>query len=104
VDGCVHPAAIAVAHLHAGRYEHALEWADRTLREEPGYRGALMNKVVACAHLDRLEEARETLSQCIEPQPGLTMARFRELWSRAWSPEIMAMYVEGLRKAGLPEG
>jgi adenylate cyclase len=94
---------IAGAHLGAGRYEEALDWADRTLREEPGYRGALMNKVVACAHLDRIEEARAALRQLIESQPGLTIARFRALWSRAFSPEKTAMFVEGLRKAGLPE-
>jgi adenylate cyclase len=95
---------IAIAHLAAGRYEQALDWADRTLREEPGYRGALMHKVVASAHLDRSEEARETLSQWVESQPGLTIAQFRILWSRAFSPERMAIYVNGLRKAGLPEG
>jgi adenylate cyclase len=94
---------IAGAHLGAGRYEEALDWADRTLREEPGYRGALMNKVVACAHLDRIEEARAALRQLIESQPGLTIGRFRALWSRAFSPEKTAMFVEGLRKAGLPE-
>ena len=94
---------IAIAHLVAGRYEEALDWADRTLREEPGYRNALRSKVVASAHLDRIEEARATLSQLIESQPGLTIARFKAVWSRVFSPVIMAMYVDGLRKAGLPE-
>ena len=28
---------IAHAHLTAGRYEEAVDWAERTLREEPGY-------------------------------------------------------------------
>jgi TolB-like protein/class 3 adenylate cyclase len=94
---------IAIAHLVAGRYEEALDWADRTLREEPGYRNALRSKVVASAHLDRIEEARATLSQLIESQPGLTIARFKAVWSRVFSPVITAMYVDGLRKAGLPE-
>jgi len=95
---------IALAHLAAGRYEQALDWADRTLREEPGYRAALMNRVVACAHLDRVEEARETLRQWIESQPGLTIARFKALWAQAFSPDVMAICVDGLRKAGLPKG
>jgi hypothetical protein len=80
-----------------------LEWADRTLREEPGYRGALMNKVVACAHLDRIEEAREALRQLIGSLPGLTIVRWRAPWARGFSPERIAIYVDGLRKAGLPE-
>jgi TolB-like protein len=94
----------AFAHLVAGRYEEALDWSERTLREEPGYRGALLCKVVACAHLDRIEEAHETLRQMIGSQPGLTIARFKASWSPVFLPEIMAMYIEGLRKAGLPEG
>ena len=94
---------VASAHLSAGRYEEALEWANRTLREEPGYRQALRSKVVACAHLDRIEEAREALRQWIESQPGLTVARFRASWTRVFSPNAMAIHVDGLRKAGLPE-
>jgi adenylate cyclase len=92
---------IAAAHLVAGRYEEALDWAERTLREEPGYRGALRSKV--CAHLDRIEEAREAVRRWIESQPGLTIARFEAWWSRVWSSERLAIYVDGLRKAGLPE-
>jgi adenylate cyclase len=93
-------AGIAIAHLAAGRYEVALDWAEQTLREEPGYTSALRTKVVACAHLDRIEEAREALREWIGSQPGLTIAKFK---MRVFLPEIMAMYVTGLRKAGLPE-
>jgi len=94
---------IALAHLAAGRFELALDWADRTLREEPGYRGALISKVVACAHLDRLEEARAALRLLIDSLPGLTIARYKALWLRAYSYKTMAIFVEGVRKAGLPD-
>ena len=93
----------AHAHLTAGRYEEALEWAERTLREEPGYRGALLAKVVACAHLDRIEEARATLRLWIDSMPAVTIARYKALWSRVFTQEKMEMYITGLRKAGLPE-
>ena len=49
---------IARAHLAAGRYEEALDWADRTLREEPGYRGGLSSKAIACAHPGSRRPAR----------------------------------------------
>jgi tetratricopeptide (TPR) repeat protein len=94
---------IARAHMVAGRYEEALDWTERTLREEPGYRGALVTKTIACAHLNRTEEARAALSQLIEAQPGLTIGRYMVFWSRAFSPELMAISLTGLRKAGLPE-
>ena len=38
------------------------------MREEPGDSPALLHKAVACAHLDRIEEARETVRQLIETQ------------------------------------
>ena len=94
---------IARAHLVAGRYEEAADWAERTLRDEPGYRAALFTKAIACAHLARMEEARAALSQQIEAQPGLTIARYRAFWSRVFSPELMEISLSGLRKAGLPE-
>jgi adenylate cyclase len=94
---------IARAHMGAGRYEEALDWADRTLREEPGYRAALITKVIVCAHLDRIMEARAALSLLIDSQPGLTIARYRTSWSHAFSPELMAISLTGLSKAGLPE-
>ena len=94
---------IARAHLVAGRYEEAADWAERTLRDEPGCRAALVTKAIACAHLARMEEARAALSQQIEAQPGLTIARYRAFWSRVFSPELMEISLSGLRKAGLPE-
>lgn len=94
---------IAHAHLAAGRYEEAVDWAERTLREEPGYRSAMIAKVVGCAHLGRIEEARAAVGQLIESLPGFTIAQFKARWSRAFSAEKMAIYVNGLRKAGLPE-
>jgi TolB-like protein/class 3 adenylate cyclase len=95
---------IAIAHLAAGRYEQAAEWAEQTLREEPGYRAALSCKTAACALLDRVDDARATLSQMIEAQPGLTIARYSAFWSRIFSPALLAIWLTGLRKAGVARG
>jgi tetratricopeptide (TPR) repeat protein len=94
---------IAIAHLGERRYEQALHWAELTLRDEPDYRGALLSKAVASAHLGQVEQARATVRQMIESQPGLTIARWSAFRSRTFSPEKMSICVEGLRKAGLPE-
>src|SRR5215472_22091 len=58
-------------------------------------------KMVACAHLDRIEEARAALRQLIGSLPELTIACFTVLRSRAFSPQRTATFVDGLRKAGL---
>ena len=95
---------LAAAHLFAGQYEEAVEWADRALHERPNFDPAIGVKVVACVHLGRIDEARRWLKLRLELQPGLTVAEWKSRAAvRFASPEILALYVEGLRKAGLPE-
>jgi adenylate cyclase len=91
---------IAFAHLAAGRYEDAIEWADRCLREQPRYSTLLRAKAVSYAHLGRIPEARGALAQLLELQPGLTI---RTLTLPSLVPELAAIHIDGLRKAGLPE-
>ncbi len=92
----------AFAHLLAGQYAEAVEWADRCFREQPRFTFALRVKVVACAHLGRVEEARSGVRRLLELFPNLTIASLRA--NTVFPAEIWAMFEEGLRKAGLPEG
>jgi adenylate cyclase len=95
---------LAFAHIAAGRYEEAMEWADQSLRELPRYRASMYVKVALCAHLGRLEEARDWLCRLREILPGLTIAWYKARFATGWlAPQIADFYVEGLRKAGLPE-
>ena len=87
----------------AGRYGEATEWADRSLTELPRYGPAIRTKVVACAQLGRLVEARDLVARMLEIQPGLTIAGFKAYAATNFPREILAVYVDGLRKAGLPE-
>src|SRR5204863_9357876 len=82
---------IAEAHLAARHYEDAYDWADRTLREEPGYSVALIAKATACAHLDRIEEASEAVRQLIVRQPWHTVAGIRTGYSRFRAPEMVTI-------------
>jgi tetratricopeptide (TPR) repeat protein len=93
---------LAAAHLAAGRYEKAIDWADRSLAAQPGYRPGLLVKVVSSAQLGRVDEARDWLGQMLELEPGLTIARWKAS-APPFPPERLARYVDGLRKAGLPE-
>jgi len=99
--GRVITAGMALAHMVAGRYEASLDWAERTLRQAPGHAISLVDKAVACAHLDRIEEARAAVSQLLELQPWLTIAWFKASATR-YPAELRARYVAGLRKAGMP--
>ena len=94
---------LALAHVVARRYEKAIEWATRSLRDAPHFESALRNKVVACAHLGLVKEVNSEIARLLELQPDLTVARFTARYAVTLSPEVLDIYVEGYRKAGLPE-
>jgi len=94
---------IGIAVFQEGRFEEALEWADRALREEGLFVGPLRFKVTLFGLMGRREEGRELLKRLLEFHPGLTVASFKAFYSRLFTPEVVALHVEGLRKAGLPE-
>jgi hypothetical protein len=63
----------------------------------------VMVKAAACGHLGRHDEGRECVRHVCELRPGTTVADIKRAWGRSLSPEVLAIIVGGLRKAGLPE-
>jgi adenylate cyclase len=93
---------IAIAHLAARRFEQAIEWADRALHDQPRSVTPMRVKVAANAHLGHLDAARAELSRMLATDPDQTITGFRAL-SHYLAPEVLELYVTGLRLAGLPE-
>jgi len=93
---------LGLAAFEEGQYERAIEWADRSLRDEPTYLAALRIKVAACSLLGRPTEARLALTRMLELNPGLTTASYTAYALRFNAPEVVMAVAEGLRKAGLP--
>ena len=93
----------AGAHLVARRFEQAVEWAERSLRDQPRHVTAMRVKIVANAHLGRLDEARAELGRLLAIDPALTIARYRALLGPSTAPEFLDLAVSGLCLAGLPE-
>jgi len=94
--------AVAIAYLAARRFEQAIEWASRTLHDQPRMASAMRVKVVALAHLGHLDEARAELSRALAIDPKLTIAGYRA-YAHFLAPELLELHVTGLRLAGLPE-
>jgi len=94
---------LAFAHFAARRYEEAIGWADRALGEQPRFPPAVRLKVALCGYLGRLEEGQRWLKRMLELDPGLTIAGFQSSIEVYLPPDIRTNYIEGLRKAGLPE-
>lgn len=60
-------------------------------------------KAALCGHLGQIEEGRKWINRLLALDPGLTIARFNAIAASNAAPEMVAIYVEGLRKAGLPD-
>ena len=95
---------VARAHLTAGRYEEAMRWVDQTILEQPRYTPTLWMKVVLCELMGRHSEACEALKPLLEVWPGFTIEAFTSYAKLHYTARLRAIYVEALRKAGLPEG
>jgi TolB-like protein/Tfp pilus assembly protein PilF len=62
-------AGTAWGHFVAGRYQEAVEWADRALREQPNWIPPLRAKIAACGLLGRIEETTKTLQTALNLEP-----------------------------------
>jgi tetratricopeptide (TPR) repeat protein len=98
--------ATTASFFFSGRYEEAIEAADRSLSQRPDFPAALRFKVAACALLGRLDEARRCVESLLRVNPGATVSLLRAYHEpiKRHHPEGVEIFVKGLRLAGLPEG
>ncbi len=95
---------VGFAHLLAGRYEEAVEWADRAVHANPRATFICGCKAAACGYLGRGNEGRECIRRLSEFVSGFTtIAGFKRAWEKFCSPAALGIYLDGLRKAELPE-
>lgn len=95
--------ALALAELAGGRYEAGLLWAEAALRENGGM-PALRLKLSLCGYLGRQKEARTSLSRVREFQCEPTIAGIMRALPKGVVPQLASRVVDGLLKAGIPEG
>ena len=95
-------AGMAVAHLFAGRHDEASSWAEKAYRELPSFLLAVAVLAASHALAGRIAEARRAMDDVRRLDPGLRLSRVGD-WLPIHRPENLATFVDGLRKAGLPE-
>ncbi|UEM07874.1 winged helix-turn-helix domain-containing tetratricopeptide repeat protein (plasmid) [Skermanella rosea] len=95
-------AGTAMAHLFAGRFDAASSWAEKAFRDLPGF--LLVAGIIAASHAlaGRTDEARQALRHLRGLDPELRISNLKD-WVLLRRPEDLAVFTEGLRKAGLPE-
>jgi tetratricopeptide (TPR) repeat protein len=94
--------AMASAHLAAGRYAEALSWAEMSARVKPDYLLAACIAAASGALEGRIEEARKTVAKLRQIDPEMRISNLKSVVSYL-RPHDFTKWVEGLRKAGLPE-
>jgi adenylate cyclase len=93
---------IVLAHFFAVRYEEALSWAQRTLRQNPNYVAAIIMAAVSAAMVGRDDEVRKTVGRLHQIDPISGISNFAHMWPLR-RPEDLAAFDSGLRLTGLPE-
>jgi tetratricopeptide (TPR) repeat protein len=90
---------LGLVHYAARRYDAAVE----ALRAEPTYRtGSRKTLAASLAQLGRMEQARREAEIFLAIHPGFSVTRWAES-QPAQNPAIVAPFIEGMRKAGLPD-
>ncbi len=93
---------LGFADFAAERYEDAAEWARKAVQENPKLPQGHILLAASCGQLGRIDEARAALAERLRASPGLTVdaVRSRLPWKHHAD---MERFLDGLRKAGLPE-
>ena len=91
-----------LAAVMLGEDESALRFAERVGKPGESFGPLLRLKASALAHLGRMDEAAGFIEELTQALPGQTIRRVRSALGFRQTPET-ERYLEGLRKAGLPE-
>jgi len=95
-------AGMAVAHLFAGRHDAATAWAEKAFRDLPSFLLAIAVLAASHALAGRIAEAQRAMADVRRLDPGLRLSKVGD-WLPIHRTENLATFVDGLRKAGLPE-
>ena len=88
---------MGAAFIGLGRFEEAAAAARKAMRQNPLFPVTYRCLAIALGHLRREAEAREAAANLLKLEPDFRISE--------WLPgrRLPRIYVDGLRKAGLPE-
>jgi adenylate cyclase len=90
---------LGIAFIGVGRFDEAVTAAKHALQKNPTFSMAYGCLASALAHLGREAEAREAAAGLLELEPDFRISE----WVARGGLSRAQMYIDGLRKAGLPE-
>ena len=93
---------LGFANFALEHYEEAVQLTQRAMREKGGMTWAYRDLAAYLGCAGRIEEAQRAIAELLPTRPGLTVAQIADAL-RFIEPNLLARYLDGLRKAGLPE-
>jgi TolB-like protein len=93
---------MAASYAELGDYDKAVELAEKGLHSGPGVTWAYRMLAAYHAQAGHKEEAAAALAEFLRHNPGATMEKLRQGMPPSL-PKNQPSYMEGLRKAGMPE-
>lgn len=96
---------VGLAYFGDGRYADANDAANKCLTVGPTYPAALYLKLAICGQLGNTAEAADTLLKLLAVHPQCSLAWMSGYWAPILrrNPDLLARFIEGARRAGLPE-
>jgi hypothetical protein len=97
---------VCILHNCLAQWEQAIEWCDKALADRPESPYTPIHLAAANAWSGHMKEAREAVAHLQKVYPGFTVQKYAGLHFSD-DPTFTAQrarIIEGLRKAGLPEG
>ena len=96
---------MTIPHNHLAQWDQAIEWCKKAVAREPAW-WSLADLARAYANASNDKEARQTAAQIQKVYPGFTVPTYAEIkWTdnEIFNQQFQRI-VDGLRKAGVPEG
>jgi TolB-like protein/Tfp pilus assembly protein PilF len=88
-----------VAHYYAGRYEEAIEWGRRAIRERPGFTAAHRILCATLAQAGRADETQVAVARLREIQPNISIKWIEQ--HVPYTTRAMPHFLDGMQKAGI---
>ena len=92
--------AKTLAYLVGRDYEKAVHWGRRTVQVNENYTAVLKMLAASLVHAGRIDDARRVVRRVLSIEPDFRLSSFRYPLKRQGD---MALYLEGLKKAGVHE-
>jgi len=93
----------SIALVQMKKYDEAVKWARDAIRQPNVQFFPYAHIATALGHLGRTVEARAALDEALRIKPDFSLAFVEKIMGYFRNPADLEHYLDGLRKAGLPE-